>query len=493
MSNNKILLLAVLLVLAVAAFVLVAGCAGTSTPTPTAAVNASAAGSPAAGQSAQPSGAPAGGLPGNATAPGGTPPGGMAGNGTAPGGAAPGSSTGSASYTLSGVLTVDGKTATETDRAITSTAADVSGVYVTGGGNLTLVNSTITKSGDSSSDDSSNFAGLNAGALATAGSTLTISGGTLETNASGANGVFSTGTGTTVYLKDLTIKTTKDSSRGVDVTYGGTIVGTNLTIDTKGAHCGAIASDRGEGTEFITGGTMATAGEGSPGIYCTGNFTVTDATLKATGSEAAVIEGKNTITLINTTLSGAVKRGVMIYQSYSGDAGVGTGTFTMTGGSLTAAQGPLFYVTNTNAVIKLTGALLNGASGTLLKASADSWGTSGSNGGTVTFTADSETLAGDLVADSISTISATLQNGTTLTGSVNSDHTAKAVDLTLDSTSKWNVTGDSYLTSLQDGDSTLANIADNGHTIYYDASSSANSWLGGKTVALSGGGKLTPK
>jgi len=33
---------------------------------------------------------------------------------------------------------------------------------------------------------------------------------------------------------------------------------------------------------------------------------------------------------------------------------------------------------------------------------------------------------------------------------------------------------------------------DNGYTIYYDASSSANSWLDGKTYTLTDGGKLTP-
>ncbi len=62
---------------------------------------------------------------------------------------------------------------------------------------------------------------------------------------------------------------------------------------------------------------------------------------------------------MDTTISGAVKHGVMIYQSFSGDAGTGTGTFTMTGGSLTAAAGPLFYVTNTEAVIKLYHATLS--------------------------------------------------------------------------------------------------------------------------------------
>ncbi len=39
----------------------------------------------------------------------------------------------------------------------------------------------------------------------------------------------------------------------------------------------------------------------------------------------------------------------------------------------------------------------------------------------------------------------------------------------------------------------LSNIVDNGHTVYYDASLSVNSWLNGETYTLADGGKLTPK
>ena len=44
------------------------------------------------------------------------------------------------------------------------------------------------------------------------------------------------------------------------------------------------------------------------------------------------------MTLKNSSLTGK-KNGVMLYQSFSGDAQVGTSQFTMTGGSLTATGG----------------------------------------------------------------------------------------------------------------------------------------------------------
>ena len=112
------------------------------------------------------------------------------------------------------------------------------------------------------------------------------------------------------------------------------------------------------------------------------------------------------------------------------------------------------------------------------------------NGGTVQFTADGETLTGNLVTDSISSIAATLQNGSTLTGSINS------AALTLEAMSTWIVTGDSKITSLSDtsgiSGTSITNIYGNGHTVTYDKSLAANSALGGKTYTLNGGGTLTP-
>jgi hypothetical protein len=281
----------------------------------------------------------------------------------------------------------------------------------------------------------------------------------------------------------------------VDATIAGTVICTDVDITTAGnGAAAAISTDRGGGTITFTRGSAATSGTRSPGIYSTGSITVTDARITATGSEAIVIEGRNSVTLTNTTLSCLRQCGAMLYQSFSGDAGIGTSTLTMTGGVLAAAEGPLFYITNTAAAIDLKGdAKLSAASGVLIHAAAGRWGNTGSNGGRLTFQAEGETLVGDITCDEISTVSAALQNKTTFTGAINPQGVAKAMVLTLDATSVWEVTGTSYLTSLADQDATLANIHDNGHTIYYDAKADASQWLGGKTYSLSGGGKLTSR
>jgi len=267
----------------------------------------------------------------------------------------------------------------------------------------------------------------------------------------------------------------------------------DVTIDTSGANAAPIATDRGGGTITVTGGAFASSGQDSPGLYSTGSLIVSGATISASGAEAAVIEGSNSIALSDTSLttSKSDKWGVMIYQSMSGDASGAQGSFTMTGGTLadTASTGPLFYVTNSTGTITLTGVDVTAASGTLLQAAAGNWGTSGSNGGHAVLVASGQTLTGSVIADTISSASVVLSNGSSLTGGITN------AALTLDASSTWTITADSTLTSLSDAavsGTTITNIMGDGHTVTYDASLAANSALGGKTYALAGGGSLRP-
>jgi hypothetical protein len=190
-------------------------------------------------------------------------------------------------------------------------------------------------------------------------------------------------------------------------------------------------------------------------------------------------------------MSGALKCGVMIYQSFSGDAEGREGTFSMDGGSLTAAAGPLFFVNNTRGIIHLQKVKLSAASGVLVNAAASRWGRNGSNGGHVELTAEDQSLNGDIKAGKISSVSVTLKHHSTLAGAMQNSA------LVLDATSEWNVTADSTLTSLADaadisGD-TIANIHGNGHSLRYKSNLPANAWLGGRTWNLAGGGTLAPE
>ena len=203
------------------------------------------------------------------------------------------------------------------------------------------------------------------------------------------------------------------------------------------------------------------------------------------GSGTTVNISDSTITLENCTVTGNMSdtqgassdenvHNVMIYQSMSGDADVGTSTFSMTGGSLTGRNGDLFYVTNTHCVLTLSGVTLRNedADAYLLRIVGNSashgWGAAGANGAQVEFTADAQTLEGDIVVDTISTLDLTLKNGSSFTGTVNIMENAEggtAVSdnavVTIESGCTWTLTGDCVITSLVNN----GTIDFNGYTI----------------------------
>lgn len=393
------------------------------------------------------------------------------------------------------------------NKTLSATSSDESAIVVNDGGSLNATGLTISKSGDSSNTENSEFYGLNAAVLVQKGSEATIKDTTIKTSATGANAIFSTGENAIINVSNTKITTTEDSSRGLDATYGGTINANIVTITTSGQHCAAVATDRGEGTVTVKNSTLNTNGKGSPCVYSTGTISVSDSKGTATDSSCAVIEGKNSITLNNTKLTsygigrvddGIDNCGVMIYQSMSGDASEGTGTFSATDSTLTISKkskiyetSPMFFITNTDAVINLENTKLNYGSNQLVTVSGNDgeWGSQGSNGGNLILNATNQILNGNISVDNISTASFILK-GSTLTSTINSENNAKEVNLSLDSSSKWVVTGDSYVTTLTLENNDLSLIEDHGYTIYYDAS--ANSWLNGQTITLSNGGTLTP-
>lgn len=425
-------------------------------------------------------------------APPGAPPG-----GAPPGGGGPGAST--AQYTPTGAYTLSGGSATK-GGDISATRDDESGVLVTKTGSLTLANANVTTSGSSKSSDESSFYGLNAGVLAQNGGKIAITGGSVKTTGTGANDVFAYGTGSAITVSGTTIGASGQYAHGIMASGGGAITATNVTANTTGGSSAPVATDRGGGTIIVNGGRYTCTGNNSPAIYSTGKIRTSGGTFLAKGSEVVVIEGANSVNLNRSALMSTKvgKWGVMIYQSMSGDAQGAKGVYTQTGGTLTdtASNSPLFYVTNTTAVITLKGVGISAENATLLNAAAGQWGTSGSNGGTANLSADSQVLVGNLVADKASSLNIALKNGSNLTGAINSAGTAKAASLTLDSTSVWTATANSHLTGLvgaKISGITVTNIKGYGNTVTYSKGASANSYLGGKTYSLAGGGKLVAK
>ena len=374
---------------------------------------------------------------------------------------------------------------TITGASYSSTGDDENALRIDGT-TVTLDGITVDKTaGATSSTEDGDFYGMNAALLATNGAAVTIKNAAVNSSAQNGNGVFSYGSGTTVNISDSAITTTADDSGGIQTTGGGTTNAENLTVTTSGNSSAAIRSDRGGGTVNVNGGSYTSNGYNSPAVYSTAAITIQNAGLTANNSEALVIEGKNSITLKNCTVSGNMSstkgasssenvHTVMIYQSMSGDADVGTSEFSMTGGSLTGKNGDLFYIANTHCILTLSGVTLKNEDpdGYLLRVVGNSashgWGTAGSNGAQVEFTANGQALAGNILVDTISTLSLTLKNGSSFTGTINIADNAEggtAVSdnavVTVESGCTWTLTGDCTITSLTNN----GTIDLNGYTI----------------------------
>ena len=315
---------------------------------------------------------------------------------------------GGQAVTYTAAYLVDGIEATIGSGTYESLADNQVVFLVANGGSLTIQgNVNISKTGAADfqgQGDDYSFYGMNSAIVVVGeGSTATINGATITTNASGANAVVATNGGA-VDIQDASIATSLNGSRGLHATYGGTITADTVTIATQGGSSASLATDRGAGTVTATNMTLSTEGAGSPLIYSTSDITVSSSTGTANGAQIAVVEGKNSITLdgCNFSTNGIGNRNnvdnaaVMIYQSMSGDASVGKGSFTATDSTLTIlpsssvyTTAPFFFVTNTEAEITLTDVTASFyQDGYFVLASGTSeWGTVGSNGATVTVSA----------------------------------------------------------------------------------------------------------
>ena len=406
-------------------------------------------------------------------------------SGNMPGGNAPGGFGGSGTVTQGTSATTITEDGTYSSTSYSSTGDDENALRVDGA-TVTLDSVTVDKSaGSSSNTEDGDFYGQNAALLATNGAKVTIKNATVNSSAQNGNGIFSYGAGTTVNVSDSTITTTADNSGGIQTTGGGTTNATNLTVNTSGNSAAAIRSDRGGGTVVVDKGTYTSNGYNSPAVYSTADITVSNSTLTANNSESLVIEGKNSIKLNNCDVSGNMSstngsssdenvHNVMIYQSMSGDADVGTSEFDMTGGSLTGNNGDMFYITNTHSIINLSNVDITNkdADSYLMRVTGNSaargWGKAGANGAQVEFTASNQTLNGDIAVDTVSTLNMTLTDSSDFTGTINIIDNAQngtAVDnnavVTIDSDSTWTLTGDCTVTSLENN----GTINFNGHTI----------------------------
>lgn len=400
--------------------------------------------------------------------------------------------------------TMKGNSITETSKEQDTSIIQVSNQATYTGEDLNLTK----ESGETTDKESSIYYGLNSAVIVKDGSSMELIDSDITTNVSYSSAFFLTGLNGTAKLDNINISTNKEYSSGLVSSDYGSITALDLDITTKGDNSTSLKSITSNSEINIEDSYLYTEGLYSPLIYSSGKINLTNTDGTALNSNIATIEGSNSITITDSKLTtehitdNDNPAGIYIYneQSKSISADYTNATFTSTSSRLTIKETdnyesiPMFYVTNIKATINITDTELDYSNNILLKVVGnDTYGDIGNNGGEVTFTATDQELKGNIEIDDISKVRFNLNNSH-YEGQINGNDSSKAVDITFDKTSTWTLTGDSYINTLtiQNGKiSRLSrSIKSNGYDIYYNAN--LNEWLNGKTIRLSGGGKLIP-
>lgn len=349
-------------------------------------------------------------------------------------------------------------TQTIADTLFTGTGEDENVIQVIGG-TFTMNNCRIEKlEGNTNSGDGSSFYGTNSALCTNTGGTINMNGGTISTDAKGANAVVAYGA--TVNIKDVTIRNKQDMSRGIHATGGGTINASNLDIRTEGTSSSVIATDRGGGNVTVNGGKYWTSGIHSAVAYSTGNITLNSVWGESTQGEIGVIEGDNELTYNDCDItSGSKKRALMILQSGSGDALGYNGKITINRGTMTVkeASTPFCEIpTRMTGTLTLNDVIISNPSKVLMFVDYNTqWKTQGGTGNLILTTDKNWNYEGDVKADNTGTINVKVENGVTWRGAINPDNNAKAANIEVIGT--WELTADSYVDTLTKGRGAVIN------------------------------------
>ncbi|WP_251442066.1 hypothetical protein [Veillonella intestinalis] len=351
-------------------------------------------------------------------------------------------------------------------KSLTNTKHNENVILVQKTGHAKLKGATLSKTGNADNEGIALWRGQNAALLVAPYSQATITNSTLRTNGQGSAALVGSGQDVKIQATGITLRTDGRVSPGLSLAYGAVATIKQSAITTYGDRSPALLIGSKAKSELIAATLqLTTNGFNSPLISTTGTMKLTGLTGEARHSALGVLEGATKVNLTQASLTGA--DGFNLYFSDLNTADDGTTQLTIQNSTLTnTGRTPFFTVSNTKGQIKLQQVDLHAPhSDTILEAKANEWGRNGKNGGQVKLTANKQSLNGHIKADNVSTVEIKLNQGSTLTGAINPNHTAKKASLFLSKDSIWNVTADSYLTDLHNEDTTNSNIHANGYTV----------------------------
>lgn len=243
-------------------------------------------------------------------------------------------------------------------------------------------------------------------------------------------------------------------------------------------------------------------GIGSATFYALGEIFADNVVSVSEQGPVVFMDGAQNVTIANSDCTAGLLGGMAIFSSSTRIAG---GRIEVTDSKITTtgSEMPGLWFGNVIIDVVLNNAKIETASGILVNANysqitqdfdyyADYTDNSALQPAEVSITVVESSLSGDLVPYNESTISWNLTSYSSWAGSSYSGYGSSYVNVYLDATSNWTLTGDSYVQNFTSADTTLANVISNGYTLYYNADALENEWLESQTISISGGGSVTP-
>lgn len=296
---------------------------------------------------------------------------------------------------------------------------------------------------------------------------------------------------------------------GIAAADGAAISGEQVNLTSSGENSiAAVALDRSSVIE-LNDSTMETSSAKSPCVLSAGNVSLNGVSATVQKSNGVTVLPGGVVNLKNSSMVSGGDAAIALCdpetlqkaadQSEAAGRGAAFAVSSQSGkakimadsSSLEAISGKaLLQVTGIEGFVKMMNTDLTLASGAVL---ADVKKNQKDQGGKLLLYGVNQAYSGDITCDDSSKVKLVLTEGSSYSGCFDAKGSAAYSKVYLSRNSAWNVTGDSHVSSLRNGNKKCSNIKSNGHKIYYDKNREANDWLGGKTVSLPGGGTLQPE
>ena len=287
-----------------------------------------------------------------------------------------------------------------------------------------------------------------------------------------------------LHQNEAEISVEADGACGLFAEAGATLIANALTVTTQGNAGAAVSTSIEGGNVSIANSQLSTAGEDAPLFLSAGTVEADNVTGTARQSAIACVVGEGALLIENSTLAssheggttnGLPVNGIAIYRTDDNDITAEQGKSALLQAhnsrlESSATSGAMLYLTNTAADIvlcdtelafdedkaKLLVARGSDATSDLVASKTDgtTFGTAGSNGATVLFTALGQKLKGDIEVDSISSLDLYLLEGSewkgssSITANVAGSDLASNIVVNIDATSGWTVTENSTVSTL---------------------------------------------